>query len=213
MTVMDATPPDLTTRLMALFHDIGKVKTRTEKDGKVSFINHEDVGANMAKDILKRLKFSNAGVNIDAVVLGVKNHMRLKQHGKQGEKASDKALRKFVTVVGDGIDNIMDLIHADNISHASESSMPDQVSRLKDRINTLQTTTKNVDLKRPINGNELKAELNIPQGPMIGKINDIIDDALLEKPDLTRDEALNLAKEFLLNQNINEIRILMKKLI
>src|SRR4030042_3700003 len=51
---------NLVIRLSSLLHDIGKLTTRREgEDGDATFYNHEVVGANIAKRILKRLKFSN----------------------------------------------------------------------------------------------------------------------------------------------------------
>ncbi|GAA4953190.1 hypothetical protein GCM10023238_19450 [Streptomyces heliomycini] len=52
--------PDLTLRLAALLHDIGKPRTRRfEKDGRVSFHHHEVVGAKMTKKRMTALKYSN----------------------------------------------------------------------------------------------------------------------------------------------------------
>ncbi|MBO1736695.1 HDIG domain-containing protein, partial [Barnesiella sp. GGCC_0306] len=48
--------PDLTGRLAALLHDIGKPSTRKfEPGGKVSFHHHDIVGAKMARKRLKAL--------------------------------------------------------------------------------------------------------------------------------------------------------------
>ena len=51
---------NLVNRLAALLHDIGKPKTRALiPGGGVSFHHHEVVGARLAKDRLKKLRFSN----------------------------------------------------------------------------------------------------------------------------------------------------------
>mgnify|MGYP000546930598 FL=1 len=47
---------DLTERLACFLHDIGKIMTRSVKDGKIHFYDHEYVGAEMAGDILRELK-------------------------------------------------------------------------------------------------------------------------------------------------------------
>ena len=60
--------------------------------------------------------------------------MRLKQAGKEGEIISDKTLKKFVVDVGEHLNNIMDIINADNKSHASGSEMPNQITNLFKRI-------------------------------------------------------------------------------
>ena len=50
--------PRLEVRWAALFHDIGKVKTRSiSPDGKVHFHRHSEVGARMFEDISRRFRF------------------------------------------------------------------------------------------------------------------------------------------------------------
>jgi poly(A) polymerase len=58
----------------ALLHDVGKPGTQTFKDGAPHFYGHETLGADMAADILARLRFSSA--SIDAIAAAIRNHMR-----------------------------------------------------------------------------------------------------------------------------------------
>ncbi|MDK6558125.1 HDIG domain-containing protein, partial [Streptococcus agalactiae] len=52
--------PDLTLRLAALMHDVGKPRTRKfEPNGKVSFMHHDVVGAKMTKKRMRALHFDN----------------------------------------------------------------------------------------------------------------------------------------------------------
>jgi len=61
----------------ALLHDIGKPRTsRTEPSGRIRFFGHEGVGARMAEEILRRLRFSNDEVG--AIVACIANHMAFK---------------------------------------------------------------------------------------------------------------------------------------
>jgi poly(A) polymerase len=63
--------------LSALLHDVGKPRTsRTEPSGRIRFFGHEGVGARMAEEILRRLRFSND--DIAAIVGCVANHMAFK---------------------------------------------------------------------------------------------------------------------------------------
>lgn len=60
-----------------LLHDIGKVTTRSvDRDGRIRFNGHEVVGERMARDVLARLRFSNA--KMDAICACVGNHMTFK---------------------------------------------------------------------------------------------------------------------------------------
>ena len=85
---------DLTERLACFLHDIGKTATRTVKDGKVHFYNHEYVGAEMAGDILRELKYDND--TIKKVRFLIRNHMRTKQAGDGAKYMKDKSLHKLL---------------------------------------------------------------------------------------------------------------------
>ena len=59
IAVTAKTAPDLTLRLAALFHDIGKPRTRSFEHGGVTFRHHEAVGAKMTRKRLKALGFDD----------------------------------------------------------------------------------------------------------------------------------------------------------
>jgi len=90
LATVDASPPgDLVVRLAALLHDVGKPRT---KDGP-HFYRHEQVGADMARDMLGRLRFSNDVV--DRVAHLVRQHMYVGD-----PQLSDPALRRFIRRIG-----------------------------------------------------------------------------------------------------------------
>lgn len=64
--------------LAVLLHDIGKPDTKDIIDGRIKFINHELVGADITRNIMKRLKFSNQ--EIEEVTWLIKNHMKIKYY-------------------------------------------------------------------------------------------------------------------------------------
>jgi poly(A) polymerase len=190
--VVKNTPVDLIARLGALFHDIGKSKTKTEDYNsntgrlEVHFYKHEEVGAQMAQEIMTRLKYSND--QISAVSNIVENHMRLKQAGPEGTDISDKALRKFIADVGDNLEPILKVMQADNISHAVKASMPNQIVQLARRMKDLSTVA--TKPKLPINGNDLMAALGIPPGPILKRLLAAVEEDWYENPNISREEAL-----------------------
>lgn len=190
--VLRKTKPVLVQRLMGLFHDIGKIATRSVTPTGVHFYGHEHVGAEMAEQIMKRLKYPNEV--IDAVKKGIANHMRLKQGGDTAVNLTDKTLRKFVMDVGDQLENVLDLIHADNTSHADTSSMPNQIDFVKNRLKSIEATTSRPKL--PVSGLDLQKELNVKPGPIIGKMISAITDAWFENPNLSKQEAIKIANNF-----------------
>lgn len=192
LEVLKNTKPELVQRLMALFHDIGKVASRSETPTGVHFYEHEDVGEIMADSILRKLKYPIEV--IDAVKQGVKNHMKLKQGGDDAVKLSDKSLRKFKIELGDNLENVLGLIHADNIAHADASAMPNQIEKVRQRLKVLDIQVKKPNL--PINGNDL-IQMGVKQGPMIGQILSTVTDAWFENPNLTRDDAMAIVQRMI----------------
>jgi len=57
----------------ALLHDVGKPKTFSDDGKRIRFNNHAHLGAEMSRDILTRLRFSNK--EIEGIVSCVEHHM------------------------------------------------------------------------------------------------------------------------------------------
>lgn len=191
LEVLKNTRPELVSRLIALFHDIGKIATRSETPTGVHFYGHEDAGEQIVDTILRNLKYPLE--IIQAVKMGVKNHMRLKQGGDDAVKLSDKALRKFKVDLGNNLESILDVIHADNIAHADASAMPNQIENVRRRLATLDIKVQKPTL--PVDGNDLLT-IGIPKGPKIGQALSAITDAWFGNPNITREEALAIARKF-----------------
>lgn len=191
LEVLKKTKPELVQRLTGLFHDIGKVATRSESPTGVHFYGHEDIGSEVAERILRDLKYPVEIIN--AVKAGVRNHMRLKQGGDDAVRLSDKTLRKFKMELGDNLENVLDVIHADNIAHADASAMPNQIEAVRKRLQALNIQVKKPTL--PISGDDLIA-MGVKSGPMIGKILSSVTDAWFENPNLSREQAIEIARKF-----------------
>lgn len=78
--------------LSVLFHDIAKPATQAfdEENERIRFNGHDRIGAEMAREILKRFRYSNAIT--DAVVSGVANHMTF----KDVQKMRTSKLKRFM---------------------------------------------------------------------------------------------------------------------
>lgn len=197
MEVLKNTPPDLINRLSGLLHDIGKAKTKTIIDSEIHFYEHENVGSEMAREILKKLKYPNE--IIDAVYIEIKNHMRMKSAGSEGELVTDKSLRKLKRDLGDHLERTLDLIHADNISHSDDSNMPNQIPNLRTRLNTIGDIPSGTHIKLPINGFDIMKTFNLKPNKQLGDLLKKVEDAYLENPQLTKQQALNIVKKELDN--------------
>jgi poly(A) polymerase len=193
LDVLSKTNPVLVQRLTGLFHDIGKVVTRSVTPTGVHFYGHEMEGAKMVQDIMARLKYPKE--LIDAVVLGVRHHMRLKQGGDTAVNLSDKALRKFKIEMGDHLENVLDVIHADNLSHAPGSEMPNQVNHIRKRLEALNMNVAQGKPKLPITGFDLQKELGLKPGPIYSDIMKAVTEGWYENPNISREQALEIARK------------------
>ncbi len=196
LDVMKNTKPELVQRLMALFHDIGKTVTKTVDDetGAVHFYGHELEGEKIVEDIMTRLKYPRD--LIDAVKVGVRNHMRLKQSGEKGEKIKPNTLLNFRNQMGDQLENVLGVMDADNRAHSEASSLPLQIAGIRQRLLTLKEIPKKAKL--PISGRDLMA-IGIKQGPLIGKIVDILNKVWTKRAadglPFTKEDALKIARK------------------
>lgn len=191
LEVLKKTPANLKTRLAALFHDIGKATTKSVIDNEIHFYDHEDVSADIAEDIMKRLKYPND--IIAAVTKMIKGHMRLKGSGLKGEIISDKALRKLQVDLGDHLEDTLDLMHSDNISHSDAHSMPAQIPGVRGRLKTVGL--KKPVIKLPIDGNDVIKAFKVKPGRIVGQILGAVKDEYLSNPKMTKKRAMDIAKK------------------
>ena len=194
LDVLEGVPADLIRRLSALFHDIGKPTVRKVIDNEARFFDHENIGAEIAGELMKRLKYPND--IIKKVTSIVANHMKLKQTGKEGELATDKQLRRLKRNVGDHLEDLLDVMDSDNRVHRGDSSMPNQIKGIRNKLSTLDKDKSggNISSKLPINGNDIQKAFNIKPGPEFRKLLQVVQDAVDENPNLTKDQALNIVK-------------------
>lgn len=179
METIDCVERDPILRLSALFHDISKPRVREKIDGKWRFYNHTSCSAELARDIMMRMKFSNEWINI---VTGlVSNHMF-----DYRKDLSDKAIRRFLKKVGiDNIDRLINLRRADNLAHGWKTVPEKRLNDFKERIDALKKKSPPLtisDLK--INGNDVMNELTINPGPDVGRILNRLLEAVIEEPEL-----------------------------
>lgn len=196
LQVVKNTEPDIIQRIAGILHDVGKIATRSVTPTGVHFYGHEDAGAKISRKVMERLKYPEE--MIKAVELIVKKHMRLKHGGDTAVKLSDKTLRKFKFELGDQLANALKVIHADNIAHADASAMPNQVDIVRKRLDNLKvsiaTTGGTGKPQLPITGQDLIA-LGIKKGPIFSVIMKEVTEAWFENPELTKDEAIAIAKK------------------
>ncbi|MCX5800643.1 MAG: HDIG domain-containing protein [Candidatus Eisenbacteria bacterium] len=188
----DAAPQDKPlVRLAGLLHDVGKTSTWEEREGRVTFYNHQHVGAEMAADIMGRFKFSNA--DRDYVVRLVENHMF-----DYKSAWTDGALRRFIKRVGvDTIADAFDLRIADFLGNGLRQGFPHYLEEMRDRIEELLEKEDALTVKDlAIDGNDVMLELGIGSDEKVGIVLRELLELVLDRPELnTRDELLGRIRE------------------
>jgi putative nucleotidyltransferase with HDIG domain len=189
---VDAAPPDRpVVRLAALLHDIGKPPTID--DGP--FRGHEVVGADMAANVLERLRTPR--VAQERVVRMVRNHMFMYE-----PRWGDAGVRRFIQRVGiDAVDDLFALREADNAG----SGVPDGahgLDELRSRVEAEIAASVVLDLSRlAVDGDDLMAELGVPQGPHLGRILDELLERVIAEPKLNDRATLLLLAESMLTED------------
>jgi poly(A) polymerase len=188
MNVLDfiGPAPSFPLAMGTLLHDIGKPRTFARTPERLTFYDHEHVGARMAEDICQRLKLSNA--ERGRIVWLVQKHQYLAD-----------ALRmrpsKLKTVLIDpGIHELLALHRADALASGKSVEHVEYCEKL-----LREWTPADLDPPPLITGNELKQLGAIP-GPMYKKILDAVREAQLDGTVRSTNEALGLARQMLDSQ-------------
>ncbi|MGE0877397.1 MAG: CCA tRNA nucleotidyltransferase [Acidimicrobiia bacterium] len=177
------------TRLAALFHDVGKPKTRSYKRGKagVSFHHHEVVGARMTKDRLQALRYSND--DVDRVTKLVELHLRFHTY-KMGW--TDSAVRRYVRDADDLLEELNVLTRCDCTTRNPKKAvlLAKRMDELEARIGELATEEELKAIRPDLDGVEVMRHLGVRPGPVIGKALAFLLDIRLEEGPLPKEEAL-----------------------
>lgn len=163
--------PRLEVRYAALFHDIGKVKTRTiSETGEVHFFGHAEVGARMFDKLERREKlFEKESALFREVRFLVLHHLRASAYDRSW---TDSAVRRFDREMGTYLDDLLCLSRADITTKRPEKKRRgiELIFELKQRIDELRKID---DKKPPLPkgvGDLLMREFHIPPSPLLGEI-------------------------------------------
>jgi len=181
--------PDLTLRLAALMHDVGKPATKTiGPDGRVSFHHHELVGARMTKQRLKALRYPKDLIS-DVVEL-VALHLRFYGYG-QGEW-TDSAVRRYVTDAGPLLDRLHKLTRSDctTRNRRKAATLSSNYDALEARIARIQAEEDLARVRPDLDGNAIMELLGLPPGPLVGQAWRHLKELRLDRGPLDHDEAV-----------------------
>ena len=163
----DAAPFDFRlTRLAALFHDVGKPRTRGYLEGKGTTYHHHDaVGARMTRKRMSALRYSND--DIAAVTELVALHLRFHTYSMGW---SDSAVRRYVRDAGDLLRELNVLTRCDCTTRNAKKAarLSKRMDELEARIVELEAAEELAALRPELDGNAVMEHLGLQPGRDVG---------------------------------------------
>src|SRR6185295_3255434 len=186
IAVVRNTDPRLVVRLAALFHDVGKPKTRSFAGGGVSFHHHEVVGARMTEERLRALKYPN-DITDDVVKL-VYLHLRIHTYAMGW---TDKAVRRYVRDAGPLLDQLNHLQRCDCTTRNQNRAraLQRRMDELERRIAELREQEELDAIRPPLDGRQVMEHLGVKPGRVVGEALDFLLEVRLDEGPISEDEA------------------------
>jgi len=167
IAVVSNTSPELKVRLAALFHDVGKPRTREVGGANgVSFHHHEVVGARMTRARMTALKYPKD--LIDDVTRLVYLHLRFHTYGMGW---TDSAVRRFVRDAGDLLDELIELTRCDCTTRNRRKAemLSRRMDDLEHRIAEVGAAEELKAMRPEIDGQAVMDRLGIGPGRDVGE--------------------------------------------
>ena len=187
-------------KIGALLHDVAKPATKSiEPSGRMRFLGHPRVGAEMTERILGRLRFSNREVQMLATV--VREHLRLGLISRGEEGPSSRAIYRYFRDAGEVAVDTLYLSLADFLAARGPllepGEWPDYAGRIRGIQESWRDRQSQVRPAKLIDGHDLIKELHLEPGPIIGDLLEAVSEAQAAGEVASCQEALALAKRLL----------------
>jgi poly(A) polymerase len=193
LAVVDKTRPDLVLRLAALMHDVGKPATRSFGPDGVTFHHHEVVGQRITRERLRALRFPNEIVDMVSRLV----FLHLRPHTlKMGW--TDSAVRRYVRDAGPLLERLNELVRCDvtTANKRKAETINQRIDELEARIVELTEREELDRLRPPINGHQVMQFLDIPPGPLIGEVMEMLYERRIEDGPYSEEEAFGLVRKW-----------------
>jgi poly(A) polymerase len=160
-------------RFGALFHDLGKPETRAEGTGYVTFIGHDEVGAQIIASICRRLRTSRAlSGHLQGLAL---HHLRLGFLIHQ-QPLSRRAVYDYLVATEPVAADVTLLTMADRLAARGEGPLasPEMVNAhldlAREMLKEALAWHRDGSPRPPISGDDLADELGLSPGPEMGRV-------------------------------------------
>ncbi|MBX3091796.1 MAG: CCA tRNA nucleotidyltransferase [Cryobacterium sp.] len=160
--------PDVTLRLAALLHDVGKPATkRVEPGGVVTFHHHDVVGAKLAAKRLRELRFDKETIaNVSRLI-----ELHLRFFGYTEGAWTDSAVRRYVRDAGSLLEQLHILTRADVTTRNRRKSdrLAFAYDDLEKRIASLGEQEELEAIRPDLNGDQIQEILGLKPGREVGE--------------------------------------------
>ena len=182
----------------ALYHDIAKPQTRDlDGDGRIRFINHENIGSKLISSRAEALHLSNA--EMDRLGILVKHHMRPTHLAREKGDPSPRAIYRFFKDAGDAGVDICWLSLADLLATYGVTLPQERWARQVEVVRILleawwEQPIEKVNPPNLVTGNDLMVEFDLASGPLIGELLEIVREAQVSGEVSNRKDALEYVR-------------------
>jgi len=191
---------NLIVRLAALLHDVAKPQTKRGEGPDATFYNHDMAGARVAAQVLERLKFPRE--IIERIANLVRNHMFVYDIGA----VTEAGVRRLLGRVGpENMKDLLELRMADRMGSGVPKAQPYRLRHFQYMVEKVQKDAISVKMLK-INGEDIMKILEIPPGPKIGAILDVLLAEVIEDPQKNEKEYLKRRARELNEIDLSQLR-------
>jgi poly(A) polymerase len=188
----------------ALFHDLGKPETheiREERDGRITFYNHDKEGARIFEIIAARFKWGRDDRDFVSQFISVHMWPFHLNNARKKTGLTPKAYLRLIKAVREEFPGLFMLAMADSLAGSGTGKPPgmeeDMVGLFHEVETIYRQTIQPALAKRLLTGNDLIAVFELEPGPKFRKIFDSLESAQVEGEVQDRDQALDWVKNYL----------------